>query len=440
MGELLHSAPFYQNIRKHTTKAGEILCTGIVCVACNPEKNGNKSLVKILGDVDTVNFEMESNNGEINALKTRERPETAPGCYGDHIKGRHGGKKQIKKKIAKRLPPSEGKTTPKTLVTDLPQNNENKKTKKSRKVESSKLSMKKTVVTKNNVQIGKDTARDDASKYLVVPPRSKILPLKRTTAKKTKTSYDKESALKSFQNTKNANGERNFSRERKLYHTFPGACVARSSRKYRNNSPEVIKNTNFLEMLKTSEVGIYDSKMKKVNTSSFWVEKILKQGVKEEELLPRIPQALKERKSGDGSELKTTDKITQTSSVLNAKTSSMLPRLSLNGKVEVRGGESVLIIEHEHEKLKEKDGVLHRIGFALEERQVQGSRNFPKCSIIEIADSLGEFVEMGKIKVIQRRNKRWLILVEGKTAKDFLLQNGVVIGGRHFELMELKTF
>lgn len=437
MTELLYSAPFYQNVRKHNTNVGEILCTGIGCVACNPEKNGDENMVKILGDVDTVNFEMESNKGEINVLKTRERPETAPGCYGDSIKGRHGGnkeiKKKIKKKISKKIPLSEAKTTPKILVTDFPQNYVNKRTKKSGKIESPKLLMHGKNLAKNS-PIGNEVA-NDSRKYLAVPSRSKTSHLKRTTAKKTKTLNKKESR-KSSEIIKNVNTDKSFSRERKMYHTFPGARIARSSGKYGNNS----QDTSFLEMLKTSEVGIYDPKMMKLKNSSVWIEKILKQGVKEEELLPRIPP-LKERKSGDGSELEMTDKITQTSLVSHSKSSSIrLPRLSLNGKVEVRGDESVLIIEHEHDKMKYRDGVLYRIGFELEEQQVKGSRNFPKCSIIEIADSLGEFVEMGVIKVIQQRNKRWLILVEGKTAKDFLLQNGVVLGGRHFELMELKTF
>lgn len=424
-GEIVSASPYYQkNIRKHTTSVGEILCTGAGCIGCNPEKNADENIIKILGDVDSVDFENKSEI--VKSDDVGKRPETAPGCHRNNHSSRTitaGGK------IASKRLSSKKNRSPKIAITNGEKSQNTDSLASQMPTNDGDLTISRGVAKINKVKRRTKTAKKD-ERFLDVPGR------RNGSAKRVK--FSKRNA----EICADTSSVRTIDRKRSLYNTFPGRVTRTnvSSKSARASKPNVLASnnstqTNFLEMLKTSEAGIYDLKLLERKHHSIWIEKILEQGISEEQLLPKIPQSLHVRRSGDGSEREMVDKNIQTSG--RADRTQDLPRLSLNSRVQTRGGESILIIEHDHQNKKHTDKTLYRLGFALED---QSQRNFPKFSIIEIADSLGEFVQMGSIKVIQRRNKRWLVLVEGKTVKEFLVDSGVILGGRHFDLFEMKTF
>lgn len=402
-GEILSSAPYYQNIRKHSTCAGEIICTGAGCVGCSPEKNGDENILRILGDVDSVQFEGKTEIQKKDGVG--KRPATAPGCHSDDLASRNRGKITAK---------STTKTTKSNSSKKMAKDYQ--KSKKSNNFQRRKTDK---IDTQNHTSASSKNNRSNTTTKtanLEVPGQRR-----KVTFSKRKSYYEEPENVRKL---------KIIDQRRSLYNVFPGKVT-------RLGSIPSKTSTTFLEMLKSSESGIYDLKILERKQQSIWIEKIKEQGVTEEELLPKIPLSLRERlRAGDGSERDTVDKNIQT--VSNSRTKNQFLRhVSLNSRVQTRGGESILIIEHEHDKKKKTDATLYRLGFSSE---FQSQREFPNVSIIDIADSLGEFVDMGAIKVIQRRNKKWLVLVEGKSVKEFLLDSGVVLGGRHFDLFEMKTF
>lgn len=412
-GEIVSVSPYYQNIRKHTTSAGEILCTGAGCIGCNPEKNADENIIRILGDIDSVDFERKTDIQMSDDVG--KRPETASGCHRDDHNPRNSG--DGRKATSKRFVYNNKSRSPKIVVTNC------QKSKKTNDLEPKR--------TTTSIQISKRNPKINKAKSVTKPPTKDGLlevPSQRKRVKFSRRITEHHSEPRNV---------RTIDRRRSLYNAFPGRVTLPKNKSAAGtlalHEPSQNTSTKFLDMLKTSEAGIYDLRILEREKHSIWIEKILQQGISEEQLLPRIPQPFRVRRSGDGSEREMVDKNIQTASIQ----SQFLPHVALNRRVETRGGESILIIEHDHEKKENADRTLYRLGFALEE---QLQRNFPTFSIIEIAESLGEFVQMGSVKVIQRRNKRWLVLVEGKTVKDFLLDSGVLLGGRHFELFEKKTF
>jgi len=419
-GEVISASPYYQkNIRKHTTSAGEILCTGAGCIGCNPEKNADENISKLLGDVDSVSFEK---NAEIRKSDdVGKRPETAPGCHRNSPSSRtiSSGRKITSKRLS-----SKKNRSPKIVITDGEKSKSIKNAGSQIVTNDDSLLKSKGVAKINKVKLRTKQAAINDDKLLGVPGKKRNQSAKRVKFSKRSTESNAESNV------------RTIDRRRSLYNTFPYSS-SKSAGTLKLNTLASINNstnTSFLEMLKRSEAGIYDLKLLDRKHQSIWIQKILERGISEDQLLPKIPQSLNVRRSGDGSEREMVDKNVQTASRDRIQN---LPCVSLNSRVQTRGGESILIIEHDHENKKPADKTLYRLGFMLEDHN---QRSFPKFSIIEIADSLGEFVQMGSIKVIQRRNKRWLVLVEGKTVKEFLIDSGVILGGRHFELFEMKTF
>lgn len=91
------------------------------------------------------------------------------------------------------------------------------------------------------------------------------------------------------------------------------------------------------------------------------------------------------------------------------------------------------MFEHDHEEINAKDESLHKLGFKAQ--WSERTKSFPDVSILEIADSLESFVQLGVIKLIsQEQSDRWSVLVSSRIIRDYLVQSGVTLRGRRFEL------
>ncbi|XP_032220140.2 uncharacterized protein LOC116603164 [Nematostella vectensis] len=421
MKTLLSPAPRYnQRVKTHRTKSGRILCTGKGCLGCNPQLFGDKSVVDALGDVDSVVFDERKDLG---VVRRRIRPETSPGCHGDSHKQSSGtnGQKTIKK-----LSNSQQDKTPSILVTKSAAKTGN----------GDKGTCKQRSEVEKRHEGGKNGKTNQQQNFnlLKVPKSTYYKKISHQHKRRQKESCCVQDSKEETRIQSSPDIRTIQQKHGAFYHTFPGVIANRGQL---DLSDQAFAKTNFLEMLKKSETGIYDVRIMELDKSSKWVNRVLEQGAKVEDLLPRIPQVFRERSSGDGSEKQICDKNTQTATFSQMKTSVNFAETVLRNRFVMQGEEAVVIVEHEHgSSTAEHDTSLYRLGFAME--QVDGPRNFPKFSILEIAESLEEFVHMKVIKVIQRKERMWHILVKGRKVRDFLVRCGVVLGGRHFQLIELR--
>lgn len=93
------------------------------------------------------------------------------------------------------------------------------------------------------------------------------------------------------------------------------------------------------------------------------------------------------------------------------------------------------MIVNSHDEMNTKDESLYKLGFTAQ--RSERKKNFPDVSILEIAESLEGFVQLGVIKLIcQEHEGCWYIIVSSRIIRDFLVQNGVKMRGRNFQLID----
>lgn len=417
MSELISPAPLYTKARVHNTKIGNILCTGKGCIGCDRKYHISEQdwLLEILGEVDSVDF----NKQEPRFLSSDD---VFPSREGK-ANGRHGNKASsramaTKKKGKSRKGSKHGAERGNVTV------NEDKSD---------------AGVQKRNFKSGTRVIHHDKG----INPR--LEGNLKTTSKLRPRAQDKNKTV-SFatpltrQKTFTFGDESRKSDESKLilaerhepkpalsavdkfirFHVRPGTYHFQTEQK-----------TNFLKMLQTSRIGIFDADSMKNKKSSKWVKEALKSGAKEEDLFPRILNKTQKRSFKKHSVVKTRDKGDDENTREKLKIS---PRLNLEGPDFSRSGSnSILVIEHSHAKVNERDESLHQLGFKAQHGP--RTKSFPKVSVLEIADSVHDMVQLGVVKLIHQDEERWYITVSSRIIRDFLIQRGITLRGRNFELI-----
>lgn len=427
MSELISTAPLYTKDRVHLTKLGNILCTGKGCIGCDRNHQiGAEVLSEILGEVDLVDFSKQ----EPRFLGTGSDIFPCP----DHevkARGRHGNKTS---------------TLTVGTKTKNKKGNFRRKKKFGREAHNVRVTDPRTDSVQKKIKISDSNANDNSSNNHNYEGR-----LKRAAKSKQGKNNTVSFAVplvrqRTFTLTEEirkpeiskVSSERNELKPANLAATRQYRFDARSK-----THPLIAeRKTNFLEMLQNSNVGIFDIESMRGKKSSKWVKEVLRCGAKKEELFPQIYN--KTQKSNQFREKskakKNTEKRGARTEDDNRKMIArkmMLPMVSASNRfAHVDSSQSILVIEHSHEKaaLNAKDESLHKLAFQAQ----QGSRteSFPGVSILEIAEGLDNLVQLGAIKLIQEHEGRWYVLVSSRIIRDFLLQTGVTLRGRRFELID----
>lgn len=427
MSDFIATAPLYAKTRVHFTKIGNILCTGKGCIGCDRKFHAgeDEDLSQILGEVDSVDFSKQeprflSNSDELAYHEDKAR------WYGNTFPARRivlGAKKKPRKdrkaklQRIRKLGAEQGSlkiNSPRTALqqrinkpdllalrdsTDLSNRQPERDFLTTGKFEQ------KTQEKSKTVSFAAPLVRQ--STFTVVGKERRRF--------KTSDIKPEKGALKSIQLSENKQGSIIHTRSK----TYPFTAE---------------KRTNFLKMLQNSNVGIFDIETMQTKTSSKWVEEALKSGAKQEDIFPRIHFK---------GQTRAVKKISENKPALARK----VPKEQNNENPPTKTSErdwlaygenkSVLVIEHAYKKVKENDNSLHKLGF----RSQQGHRykSFPRVSILEIAESLDDLVQLGVVKLIQEVQGRWFILVSSRIICDFLVLKGVTLRGRTFELIDLDV-
>lgn len=419
MSELIATAPLYATTRVHFTKIGNILCTGKGCIGCDRKFHASEDeeLSQILGEVDSVDFNKQEprflpNSDELAYHEDKAR------WYGNTFPSRRilvGTKKKPRKTKLQRirkLGAEQGSVkinSPRAALQqrinkpDLLAFRDSKDLSNRRPdfLTSGKFKQK-TQEKSKTVTFAAPLVRQSTFTVEEERRRFKISDIK-----------PEKGTLKSIQLSENRQGSIIHARSK----TYPFIAE---------------KRTNFLKMLQKSNVGIFDIEAMQTKKSSKWVEEALKSGAKEEDIFPLIHSKKQTR---------AVKKISENKPALARKD----PKEQSNKKPPTKTSErdclaygenkSVLVIEHAYKRVKENDDSLHKLGF----RSQQGQRykSFPRVSILEIAESLDDLVQLGVVKLIQEVQGRWFIVVSSRIIRDFLILKGVTLRGRTFELIDL---
>lgn len=419
MSELIATAPLYATTRVHFTKIGNILCTGKGCIGCDRKFHASEDeeLSQILGEVDSVDFNKQEprflpNSDELAYHEDKAR------WYGNTFPSRRilvGTKKKPRKTKLQRirkLGAEQGSVkinSPRAALQqrinkpDLLAFRDSKDLSNRRPdfLTSGKFKQK-TQEKSKTVTFAAPLIRQSTFTVEEERRRFKISDIK-----------PEKGTLKSIQLSENRQGSIIHARSK----TYPFIAE---------------KRTNFLKMLQKSNVGIFDIEAMQTKKSSKWVEEALKSGAKEEDIFPLIHSKKQTR---------AVKKISENKPALARKD----PKEQSNKKPPTKTSErdclaygenkSVLVIEHAYKRVKENDDSLHKLGF----RSQQGQRykSFPRVSILEIAESLDDLVQLGVVKLIQEVQGRWFIVVSSRIIRDFLILKGVTLRGRTFELIDL---
>ena len=426
MSELIATAPLYAKTRVHFTKIGNILCTGKGCIGCDRKFHASEDedLSQILGEVDSVDFRKQeprflSNSDEIAYHEDKAR------WYGNTFPARRIVLE------AKRKPRKDRKT----------------KLQRIRKIGAEQGGVKiNSTRTTLQQRINKPDllAFRDSKDLSNRQPEGDFLTsgkFKQKTQEKSKTVTFAAPLVR--QSTFTVGEER---RRFKISDIKPEKGTLKSIQLSGNKQSSIIharsktypfiaeKRTNFLKMLQNSNVGIFDIETMQIKKSSKWVEEALKSGAKEEDIFPRI------HCKGETRAFKKTceNKPALARKDPKEQNNKRPPTKTSEGDSLAYGeNKSVLVIEHAYKKVKNNDDSLHKLGF----RSQQGERykSFPRVSILEIAESLDDLVQLGVVKLIQEVQGRWFILVSSRIIRDFLILKGVTLRGRTFELIDLDV-
>lgn len=418
MSELIATAPLYAKTRVHFTKIGNILCTGKGCIGCDRKFHASEDedLSQILGEVDSVDFRKQeprflSNSDEIAFHEDKAR------WYGNTFPARRIVLE------AKRKPRKDRKT----------------KLQRIRKIGAEQGGVKiNSTSTALQQRINKPDllAFRDSKDLSNRQPEGDFLTsgkLKQKTQEKSKTVTFAAPLVR--QSTFTVGEER---RRFKISDIKPEKGTLKSIQLSGNKQGSIIharaktypfiaeKRTNFLKMLQNSNVGIFDIEAMQTKKSSKWVEEALKSGAKEEDIFPMIHSKKQTR---------AVKKISENKPALARKDPK--EQTSERDCLAYRETKSVIVIEHAYKKVKENDDSLHKLGFGSQ--QGQRYNGFPRVSILEIAESLDDLVQLGVVKLIQEVQGRWFIVVSSRIIRDLLILKGVTLRGRTFELIDLDV-
>ena len=435
--DMIATAPLYtgRKVRTHSTQIGRILCTVKGCIGCGAKRFENKSIAELLGDIDTVDFSKQrSYFGIRHGSVFASRPVTAPGCYGnDERDGSFSAKVEYrgKKKASRKGSNTENKTL-------IPKGFENgrtgKKCLKTKRISSSVLAegVFESLQQESKKDKQRTTPSISPSGQHSLGKDNSLNTLRAIRSNLPNTKKDLEAESGTIKITFTANQPRS---SPDMPKNNNGRIQARTTIQKPNRAapvPHSKSKTNYLEMLQKSEAGIYDVKIMEERKESKWVTQILKEGVSEKELLPRIPSA--KLAIAKAAETKNASRGTRGDCKQGRGKMPNLPRITLNDYFLYQGEDTVIVIEHDHDGTTKVDESLHQLSFAVERSPVR--RFLPRISVLDIAEGLGELVSMKSIQVIQRKGGRWHILVKGNSVKDFLVQNGVVVKGRRLYLVD----
>ena len=426
MSELIATAPLYAKTRVHFTKIGNILCTGKGCIGCDRKFHAceDEDLSQILGEVDSVDFRKQeprflSNSDEIAYHEDKAR------WYGNTFPARRivlEAKRKLRKdrktklQRIRKIETEQGGVKINSTRTALQQRINNpdllafrdSKDLSNRQPEEDFLTSgkfkQKTQEKSKTVTFAAPLVRQ--STFTVGEERRRF---------KTSDIKPEKGALKSIQLSGNKQGSIIHARSK----TYPFITE---------------KRTNFLKMLQNSNVGIFDIGAMQTKKSSKWVEEALKSGAKEEDIFPVIHSKKQTRAVKEISENKPALARKDPKEQNNKKTPT---KASERDCLAYRETKSVIVIEHAYKEVKENDDSLHKLGFGSQ--QGQRYKGFPRVSILEIAESLDDLVQLGVVKLIQEVQGRWFILVSSRIIRDFLILKGVTLRGRTFELIDLDV-
>lgn len=420
MSELISTAPLYTKTRVHRTKIGNILCTGKGCIGCDRKyQSDEQNFAEILGEVDSVDFNKQEprflSSSEVRDHENRAR--------------RHGNKISTWTAGA------------------------NTKTKKDKFRRKTKCGAEKVNITDNSPRTDSLHKKNNKSDSLAIHDGKRVsnnhFEGNLKTAAKIKLKTQSKNKTVSFaaplirQGTFTLGEERRKSEigDARSQKDEPKSAQLTGNKHARSRTYPFIaeRKTNFLKMLQSSSGGIFDIETMRNKKSSKWVKEALKSGAREDQIFPRIHN--KEQKSNF---MKTTAKkssgkrrtLTTEDENETQKNERLLPNVPRRDGFPREERNSVLVIEHPHQKANAKDDSLHKLGF----RAQQGPRctSFPKVSILEIAENLDDLVQLGAVKLIQEYEGRWYILVSSRIIRNFLIQRGVTLRGRSFELIDFN--
>ena len=426
MSELIATAPLYAKTRVHFTKIGNILCTGKGCIGCDRkfDASEDEDLSQILGEVDSVDFRKQeprflSNSDEIAYHEDKAR------WYGNTFPARRIVLE------AKRKPRKDRKT----------------KLQRIRKIETEqggvKINSTRTALQQRINKPGLLAFRDSKDLSNRQPEEDFLTSGKfqRKTQEKSKTvsfaaplvrqsTFSVGEERRRFK-TSDIKPEKGALKSIQLSGNKQGSIIHARSKTY----PFIAeKGTNFLKMLQNSNVGIFDIETTQTKKSSKWVEKALKSGAKEDDIFPRIHCKGQTRVFKKTSENKPALARKDLKEQNNKKPPT---KTSERDYLAYRETKSVIVIEHAYKKVKENDDSLHKLGFGSQ--QGQRYKSFPRVSILEIAESLDDLVQLGVVKLIQEVQGRWFIVVSSRIIRDLLILKGVTLRGRTFELIDLDV-
>ena len=417
MSELISAGLLYTKARVHLTKIGNILCTGKGCIGCDRKYQiDEKDLSEILGEVDSVDFDKQEPRF-LSSIDVFPRHEArAHGRHGNKTSVRTIGVKNKNKKGKFRRRNRCGTDKNNIKVTDY--KSDSKVEKRLHASDSFPIHEGKAVSSHHydgNLKVNSKLKLKAHDKNKTV---SFAKPLTRQRTFTLEEESNKSEKSKAFGESHEQKSALSAAKKQSRFH-------ARSK-----THPLITeRNTNFLKMLQTSSLGIFDIESMEKKKSSRWVDEALKSGVKEEELFPQILNKVKKPSFKKRPEEKTADiRGKRTEGDKNTgKKIKMLPRVTPHDH------STILVIEHSHERLNKTDDSLHKLGFKAQHGP--RTKSFPGVSILEIAESVDDLVQLGVVKLIHEYEGRWYILVSSRIIRDFLLQSGVTLRGRNFELI-----
>ena len=421
MSELISTAPLYTKARVHLTKIGNILCTGKGCIGCDRKyQTGEQDFFEILGDVDSVDFN-----------KQEPRFLSSPGGFSYNHEQKHNRRhgsttctcaKNKKGKFRRRV--------------NLAAKEQNLITRTAPATGTDFSSLKKKIKPADSIVIRDDKeAKTRCHRGSVkTAAQSKL----KTQDKNKTVSFATPLVRQGTFTLEEDAGKSGKSQERKDVQKSKQVTATLQCRRFHprpKTYPFLAESkTNFLRMLHSSSVGIFDIESMRNKKSSRWVEEALKSGAKEEELFPQIHNKINKDKHKKN--IKNTHEESSTHKKKRDKAKKFPKERCPNDHFPpVDGSSTVFVIEHPHEKTNAKDESLHKLGFRAQcgER----TKSFPDVSILEIAESLDGFVQLGAIKLISQEHAgRWCILVSSRIIRDYLVQSGVSLRGRRFELFD----
>ena len=426
MSELISTAPLYAKDRVHLTKIGNILCTGKGCIGCDRKyQTDGQEFSDILGDVDSVDFSKQEPRFTSNLDGfSLNREEKSNRRHGNTVQATWGKNRKGNFCRRAKLPPREqnvvrSKTIKGTKGTEVP-------------------SLKGKINRADCIHSDNDQAKKHCHGVSTKSvPQSKLKIQRKNKSVSFAAPLVRQETFTIEENTGKLDEKNHQGLKAKQITSAQQSCRFHARSKTYPLLEE--KKTSFLQMLHNSSVGIFDIELMQSKKSSKWVEEVLKSGRKEEELFPQIYSKIKKgsdlkKTAKDGSEQRSTRKGNHKSKSAKEK---KLPKVASKDSFVPadRGGSSVLVFEHDHEEINAKDESLHKLGFKAQ--WSERTKSFPDVSILEIADSLESFVQLGVIKLIsQEQSDRWSVLVSSRIIRDYLVQSGVTLRGRRFELLD----